>query len=89
MAFDSLLETNSVSVYEMETFDKNSKCPEIFKFTTACLLENCFPIFPIPSKIFRFPEEFCFLPKQTLLGLAPIAVLTCLLLSIGTVKTRE
>ena len=37
-----------------------------FNFISSCLPEN-FPSLPIPGKIFRFPEEFCFSPETALL----------------------
>ena len=45
---------------------KKSQTSRNFGFITSCLLEN-FPSLPIPGKIFRFQEEFCFPPETALL----------------------
>ena len=46
-----------------ETFSKNTQNFQNFKLITSCLLEN-FPSLPIPGRIFRFPEKFCFSLNQ-------------------------
>ena len=51
-----------------ETFLKKSQTSQNFTFITSCLPEN-FPILLIPSKVFRFSEEFVFLPQQPFLEL--------------------
>ena len=45
---------------------KKSQTSQNFNFVTSCLPEN-FQSLPIPSKIFRFPEEFCFSLETILL----------------------
>ena len=49
-----------------ETFPKKAETSRNFHFITSYLPKN-FASLPIPYKIVRFPEEFCFSPKTDLL----------------------